>query len=182
MPKKPEITYYDNLEQGSEEWHKIRANRYTGSKASELLSSFGAKGYKFDNSFFGGNFFTDRGHLLEPEAIDLYNTIKDTIVQTTGFVTNSLYPNAGYSPDGYLPDKTIEVKCFGLEKHLACAKRLPLEILAQCHFGQLILNKKLTHLVLYCPKASADKALIIIPIKYSKVIQDNFKRILKEYI
>lgn len=177
---KPKITYYNDIEQGSILWHQIRKNRYTGSNASKLLTTFGKNGYRFEISSFQGNFYTDRGHLLENEAIELYNIIKETKVSHTGFVTNSLYSNAGYSPDGYLPDRTIEVKCFKLKKHLECVKRPTLEILAQCHFGQLIMDKKITDLILYNPQASPDKALVIKTIKYDKDIRENFIKILSE--
>lgn len=156
MPKSlnNHIHYFDNIEQGSEEWLAIRKNKISGSTAYKLLG----KGIPSLNSFntednsFTGNFATKRGHALEPEAIELYEAINEVKVLTTGFVTNDKYPNAIYSPDGYLEDRTIEVKCFLPKAHLEAVKRPSLKILAQCHFGQIILEKPLTDLILYCPK------------------------------
>jgi len=148
------VHYYDDIEQGSPEWLAVRKNRISGSTAHKLLG----KGIPSLNSFnteeknFTGNFATKRGHLLEPEAIELYEAINDVRVLTTGYVLNDKYSNAIYSPDGYLEDRTIEVKCFLPKAHLETIKRPSLKILAQCHFGQIILEKPLTDLILYCPK------------------------------
>jgi hypothetical protein len=194
MANKKHIIYHD-IEQGSEEWNKGRHGNFTGSNAYKLLSTFGAGSHAMSvESFFGGNFHTERGHILEDEAIELYNEIYGVSVQFTGFVTNNKYPNCLYSPDGYLDDKIIEVKCFSPKKHLELIKNPKLEVLAQCHFGQLILEKNLTHLVAYCPKPKnwndeqdgewlvpLDKMFVVIPIKRDKDIQNNFKRIIKEY-
>lgn len=186
MPKRKvsrSVTYHD-VEQGSDEWLKLRENKFTGSNAAKLLTSFGAGSHAMaglDN--FAGNFHTKRGHLLENEAIELYEQIRNVQVHHTGFVTNSKYENCLYSPDGFLPDRSIEVKCFSPKKHLETIKYQSLEILAQVHFGQLIMEKALTDLILYCPKPEipVEQMLVIIPIKRNKDIQDNFKRIIKAY-
>lgn len=192
--KNSHITYYD-VEQGSEEWIKGREGMFTGSNAYKLLSTFGAgKHAMSEPSSFSGNYHTERGHILESEAIELYESITDAKVYHTGYVTNSKYKNCLYSPDGFTANKVIEVKCFSPKKHLELIRSPKLEVLAQCHFGQLILEKKATDLIAYCPKPKKwdesiegewpipiDKMLVIINIKRDKDIQDNFKNIIKEY-
>jgi hypothetical protein len=149
------IHYHDNIEQGTDEWLALRENKISGSTAYKLLGK-GVPSLKSFNSAsentFTGNYATRRGHMLEPEAIELYEEIHGVKVQHTGLVTNDKYPNAVYSPDGYLDDRTIEVKCFLPKNHLATIKRQDLKILAQCYFGQVILEKDSTDLILYCPK------------------------------
>lgn len=170
------IHYHDDVEQGSDEWLKIRENKISGSTAYKLLG----KGIPSLNSFnqestFTGNFATKRGHLLEPEAIELYEAIYGVKVQLTGLVTNDKYPNAVYSPDGYLDDRTIEVKCFLPKNHLITIKRPDLKILAQCHFGQVILEKDLTDLILYCPKDEIElkDKFVVIPVAKKDKIHAN---------
>lgn len=69
------------VQQGSDEWKEARVGKYTGSNAYKLLSSFGATEYaKAINDSFTGNFHTERGHILEEEAVDLYETIKGVAV------------------------------------------------------------------------------------------------------
>ena len=196
MPsKKAVITYHDNVVQGTAEWLLWRKGKFTGSNAYKLLTSFGAGTWSMSaDSSFTGNFATERGHILEDEAIDLYEQIRAVKVHTTGFVTNSLYKDCLYSPDGYTDDKTIEVKCFAPENHLKLIKNPDIKVLAQVHFGQLILDKKSTDLIAYCPQPKdwdeeisgkwpvpVEKMLVIIPIKKDRDILNNFKRILKEY-
>ena len=180
MPKKQQnnyIHYYDDLVQGREEWLAIRENKISGSTAHKLLG----KGIPSLNSFnssdsnFGGNFATKRGHLLEDEAIELYEAIKGVKVLKTGLVTNDKYPLAIYSPDGYLEDRTIEVKCFLPKAHLEAIKRPSLKILAQCYFGQIILEKNLTDLILYCPKdeLTLEQKFVVITIDKKEKIHNN---------
>lgn len=186
---------YHNVEQGSAEWLRLRENQFTGSNAYKLLTSFGAGSWaKSTPSEFKGNFYTKRGHLLEDRAIELYERIRDCKVDHTGFVTNSKIKGCLYSPDGFRPDRTIEVKCFKPENHLEAIKYQSLSIKAQVYFGQLIMEKPLTDLILYCPKPKewdekkqgvwpvpVDKMLVIITIERDPAIERNFKRIIKAY-
>lgn len=170
-----------SLLQGSPEWHQARKGMFTGSNAHKLLGSFGASEYaKAIEQSFTGNFYTKRGHLLESECIEFYEAITKTSVATCGFVTNSKYPTALYSPDGLTDSLVVEVKCFNEKEHMKIYNGdIPLKVLAQVYFGMMICEKKAAHLVIYNPSLEAKDALKIIPIKYNKAIADNFKRILQ---
>lgn len=181
MPKKQSnVHYYDDIEQGSEEWHAMRKNKISGSTAEKLLGKGvpNLKSFNDDSSSFGGNFATKRGHLLETEAIELYEAINGVKVSQTGFVLNDKYPNAIYSPDGYMDDRTIEVKCFLPKAHLEAVKRPSLKILAQCYFGQIVLEKDMTDLVLYCPKEEIplEQKLVIKSIEKKEKVHANMIR------
>ena len=193
------ITYHD-VEQGSEQWIRDREGKYTGSNAHKLLGNIGILEYaKAEDSGFTGNFHTKRGHLLEPKALAIYEKVRDVVVQHTGYITNSLFPNCLYSPDGYTDDVIQEVKCFSKKRHLEIwnAKswlEIDIKITAQIHYGMLITGRRLAHLVIYNPhfakKEFEDengfkmdnpdydpkKAFKIIPIRYDKTIADNFKK------
>jgi len=172
-----------DVEQGSPEWQELRAPLYTGSNADKLLK-FGAIEYsRAGGGSFGGNFFTRRGHLLEEEAIELYQQITGQIGirlasgRKVGFVTNSAYPGCGYSPDDLYPDRTIEVKAFTAEQHLAILNgEIPFKVLAQCHFGMMICGKELCDFLPYNPSLDVDQAFKIITIRRRRSIVDNFKR------
>lgn len=167
------------VEQGTDEWHELRAGKYTGSNAHKLLK-FGRIDYAITERGFGGNFFTKRGHVLEDEAIEIYEQITGTIVDRVGFVTNSQWPNCGYSPDGISGEVLIEVKCFNEAKHLKIAGGdIPLEILAQIYFGMLITGKRIAHLIIYNPDLDPKRAFKIIEVKYKRAVINNFKRILQ---
>jgi hypothetical protein len=68
------ITVHE-VEQGTEEWQLLRIGKYTGSNAHKLLK-YGARAYSLTEAGnFSGNFWTKRGHMLEDEAIELYQEI-----------------------------------------------------------------------------------------------------------
>jgi hypothetical protein len=187
------ITVHD-VEQGSPEWHALRIEHpFTGAGSDKLLR-FGTIPYSENKeSTFHGNFYTRRGHLLEDEAIALYEKITGHSVSRPGFVTNSKYPKCGYSPDGHDDDLGIplEVKAFNEVKHLALVKDVPMKVEAQIHFGQFIWEKKGARLLAYNPRFAKKlidgvpnplydpaKALVIVDIPFRRPINNNFKRIL----
>ena len=184
QPKNSHIHFYDDIEQGSDLWHELRKNKITGSQAIKLLNSKNPRTFTFPKDYgFKGNAYTRRGHRLEPEAIELYETINDVKIQHTGFVTNDKYPGAGYSPDGYMDDRTIEVKSFMPKHHLAAIKRPDVDTLAQCHFGQVIMEKEQTDLIYYCPMPEVDvqDQLVVKNIPKNEKIQSNIINRLKEF-
>ncbi len=173
------ITIHENIEQGSDEWHQLRAGKFTGSNADKLLK-FGTIDYSLtEKGTFRGNFWTKRGHILEAEAIDLYQQIFGTVVTTAGFVTNSRYPLCGYSPDGLTDTKVIEVKCFDEKAHMAIYNgEIPFKILAQIHYGMFICGRRAADLIIYNPNLKTEQAFKVIPIRANRAIQANLKRIL----
>lgn len=175
------IKHHD-VAQGSEAWHKLRTGKYTGSNAHRLLK-YGTIDYSLndDDSSFSGNYWTKRGHILEDEAIELYEKIKHTTVNRVGFVTNNRFDSCGYSPDGLTENALIEVKCFSEKRHLELYNgNIPLEVLAQIYFGMMICEKKTAHLLIYNPTLDPKLAFKIIEVKFKQAIVSNFKRILKE--
>lgn len=185
------ITIHD-VEQGTEEWQQLRAGRFTGSSAHKLLK-YGARAYSMtEASDFAGTFHTKRGHLLEDEAIEVYEAVNKREVQRPGFITNDKYPSAGYSPDGIdanggatiLNPRAVllENKSFSEEKHLALVTGkmpVPLEILAQIQFGLLISGLRLARLIMYHPKVDPTLAYKVFEFKRRLAVQQRFKELLK---
>lgn len=173
------VTLHD-VEQGSKEWEELREGLYTGSGADKLLK-FGTIDYALlHTNGFRGNFWTERGHMLEEEAIDLYERIFKIPVDRVGFITNDKYPDCGYSPDGIVNDVLIEVKAFDEPEHNKLLEgEIPFKTLAQVYFGLFITEKKMAHLIAYNPKMKDIKDKFrLIPIKPKRSISSNFRRIL----
>lgn len=164
-----------NIEQNTEEWFKLREGLYTASEAARILKE--GLFTKTENTF-KGNKYTQRGHDLEPIALELYHKIKNSQGIDHGFVTNSRYPKSGASPDDLTVDKYIEVKCFGERRHRECSESVFFEVLAQVQYGLMITEYEKADLVLFNPDVEAKNALVIIEIKADKIIHDNFRRIL----
>lgn len=178
-----------DLEQGTEEWKALRAGKYTGSGAYKLLKFATSKkvidgdvtSYSLaEITGFKGTFHTRRGHVLEDEAIELYEAIMKVKVARPGFVTNSKYPECGYSPDGLAPQPLLEVKCFQESEHMKLIKgEIKLEVMAQVQFGLLITERPFAHLLPYNPEIENPKeAFSIITIKANPRALANLRRIL----
>lgn len=167
------ITYHPVI-QGSEEWHALRKDLWTGSKAIKLLQG---KPMPSDGEW-GGNWATRRGQALEPIAIMEYERVVQRFVSRPGFVTNSVYPNGGVSPDAIDGKILLEVKCLNDERHEKLASgEIPLEYLSQIYFGMIITGLRKAKLLAYNPEYS--QALTVINITYDKSIGANIRKKLR---
>jgi predicted phage-related endonuclease len=162
------------VKQGSEDWHQLRKGRWTGSRAIKLLQG---KPLPDDSSTYQSSAMR-RGTVLEPIAIKEFERDAGTDVLTVGFVTNTIYPNAGYSPDGIVGDTLLEVKCLNGDRHEnLIAGNIPLEYLAQIHLGMVICELEKARLLAFNPEY--EQQLTILDIEYDTVIADNIKAKLK---
>ena len=171
------IRYY-NFDQRSEKWRIYRKDKWTGSTAIDLLSGKKTPP-KSDPDY--DNKYMQRGRILEPLAIEAYEHKYGVKVQHFGFVTNSKYPHAGYSPDGIEPGIIDEVKCLGLQKHDNIVNGelpIPTDYMAQMQFGLLITELEKAKLILYNP--DSDTPLFVIDVAVEPTIQDFLKKRLEE--
>lgn len=125
--KQGKLTFYYGIEQGTQEWLDLRANRATCSNALKICE----KGVKFAIEINrqhaaritpNGNQYAERGHVLEDEIKERIDSFFDTEhleLVSCSFITHDDYPHAGYSPDWLVLDKAtgkfvapIEIKCF----------------------------------------------------------------------
>lgn len=163
------ITIHE-VEQNTPEWDELHKGRWTGSTAIKLLQ--GKQLPKWGG--FEGNKYTKRGKVLEHIALREYARETDIEPLTAGFVTNSEYINAGCSPDGLTGDTLLEVKCLNGERHEKLIKGdIPIEYLAQIHFGMVICDLKKAQLLAFNPEY--EQQLTIIDIPYDPEIADNIR-------
>ena len=177
------MIHLHQVEQGSLEWLERRADSYTGSNAYKLLTPLGQSEYaKAGRSNFKGNFWTKRGHVLEDEAIELYEAITGEKVDRPGFVTNDKYPGCLFSPDGLVlaTKKVIEVKSFSERQHMKLVRGdIDVKIIAQIQYGLTITEFAGGVLLAYNPKmANVRERLAIIPVPRNKNTVKNFQSIL----
>jgi len=167
------IIWHD-VPQGSPKWKALRRPLWTGSKAIRLLQG---KSFMEERDWDGNN-ATRRGHALEVAAIREYERKFHVKVQRPGFVTNSVYPNAGYSPDGIAGTWLLEAKAFNGARHEDLATgNIPLEVLVQIYFGMIITGLRKGRLLAFNPEY--EEQLTIIDIKYDKRIGNNIRRCLR---
>jgi predicted phage-related endonuclease len=167
------IVYHD-VKQGSPEWHKLRKELWTGSRAIKLLQG---KPLPDDSNVYESPAMR-RGSALEPIAIQEYAREVGRKIERPGFATNSVYPNAGYSPDGVDGKILLEVKCCNGVRHEDLVKGdIPLEYLVQIYFGMIITGLRKAKLLAFNPEYS--QQLTIIDIPYDKGIGNNIRKKLK---
>jgi hypothetical protein len=167
------IIFHDVI-QGSPEWKLLRKLLWTGTTGIRLLQGKPL----LPESDFVGNQYTRRGQALEPIAIAEYERQVKRKVQRPGFVTNTVYTNAGYSPDAIDRRTLLEVKCFNGERHEALvAGNIPLEVLVQIYFGMIITGCRKAKLLAFNPEYS--EQLTVINVTYDKVIGGNIRKKLK---
>lgn len=125
------MIFYD-VEQNTDEWMNIRSGIPTASHFSKLITSTGEPSKSMPdyaatlagNAFagksldsWGGNYHTERGHEIEPEARDWYSFVHSEVT-SAGFVTdnNGKY---GCSSDGFVSDTgLVEFKCLSAKEHV----------------------------------------------------------------
>lgn len=161
---------YHAVKQGSQEWKELRRPLWTGSRAIRLL-----QGKPFvEDTDWDGNDATRRGQALEVAATREYERLYRRHVTRPGFVTNTVYPNAGYSPDGIDGGWLLECKAFNGSRHEALvAGNIPLEVLVQIYFGMIITGKRKARLLAFNPEY--EQQLTIIEVFYDKKIGANIR-------
>ena len=166
------VTIYNDIHQRSEEWHNIRLGRVGGSESSVLSvkgkseSGLGAAAFTllYEKAYeiiqeepVKENIVTfamQRGMDLEPEAIHEYELSKMVKVDQVGYILNSDYKYAGYSPDGLVgEDGLIEVKCPGNSEFMRqiITNEIPKQYFFQMQWGMFISGRKWCDYVVYNP-------------------------------
>ena len=172
-----------NLKQNTKEWLRSREKKFTGSNAILLLTGDYQAALEANSKTFNGNFWTQRGHILEDEAVEIYNAIYNMKLKRAGVVTDTRWPNAQCSPDGEDEDRDalIEVKCLKIENHIRESKSPSAKYVAQSNFNALICGRKKAIMIFYCPDDNLQPEQQFIEVDVTnKAIQANIKRRLKD--
>ena len=161
---------HTDIEQGSEQWHALRAGIPTASEFDKLVTGTGKPSTQITGyaatlaaeSYAGrpldrwqGNAATERGHEFEPEARADYEFTNDVEAVQVGFITNY---GAGCSPDSLIGDDgVLEIKCQlakGYVETLAYwnkHKRCPPGYIPQTQGQLLICDRDWVDLLFYHP-------------------------------
>lgn len=161
-----------DIEQGSEEWHSLRAGLPTASEFSKLITSTGAvsesmadyarvlaaekfAGHAVDG--WEGNRYTERGKELEDHARNAYMFITGSEVSKVGFVTDNL-KRYGCSPDRFVGDDgLLEIKCQIAKEHIKSLEyyakhgKPPTTYIAQIQGQMFVCERQWVDLMFYHP-------------------------------
>lgn len=165
------------IDQGSEEWLKLRLGVATASNFDKIITPTGKESTQFekyalelatqtlvsepDSTY--KNEAMQRGNALEPLARQLYQEITLNFVdEITMFKSDC--GNFGYSPDGLIgEDGLLEIKCPLATTHLKYLidNKLPSEYIPQVQGGLLVSGRKWCDFVSYHPNFKERNMLII---------------------
>jgi len=164
-----------DIEQGSDEWLKLRLGIATASNFSDIVTSTGeiSKSISKYALQLASQFLIEeqeesyksadmmRGNEIEPEAREAYQEFTFNSVEQVSFIKCGDY---GYSPDGLVGDDgLIEIKCPNQITHTKYLfeDRLPVEYVQQVQGGLFVSSRKWCDFVSYHPNFKEDKKLFI---------------------
>ena len=154
-----------NVEQGGEEWAKLRSERFTASNFVDLFAKETTQAYQnlINDVVYGKitgepietfqNDYMKRGSELEPFAREAYELETFTKVNQVGFI--ELDEWVGYSPDGLIgEDGLIEIKAPKhstlIEAHLS--QKIPTKYYWQMMGGLYVTGRLWCDYYVYHPK------------------------------
>ncbi len=158
------IEVFDDIEQGTPQWHACRLGIPTASKFATVMAKGEGKtrreyllrllgerltGEATDNY---SNAHMERGKEMEAEARDMYEFMKDVDCKRVGFIRNG---EMGCSPDSLVDINggcEIKTKLPHLQLDVLLRDRLPPEHVAQCQGFLLVAEREWVDFVSYWPK------------------------------
>ena len=164
------ITKYD-IEQGTDEWDKLRLGIVTASVVGQMVTPSTIKAASnaetraltallaaeritgwTDPTYVGADM--ERGWDDEPRAIEVYEKHRGVTVDSLGFMVRDDWGfKIGYSPDGLVgKDGLIEIKSRRPKKHLQTiiSGTVPAENMAQIQAGLLVSGRDWCDYISYC--------------------------------
>ncbi|MDX1812473.1 MAG: YqaJ viral recombinase family protein [Gammaproteobacteria bacterium] len=160
-----------DVDQNTKEWWESRIGIPTASDFSKLITSTGEPSKSMSDyaavlagnryakkslDSWQGNYHTERGHEIEPEARNWYSFAYADVVQT-GFITDDT-EQYGCSPDGLVNDDgLVEFKCLSAKEHVKALlyfnkhKKCPTTYVQQTQGQMFICERKWCDLVFYHP-------------------------------
>lgn len=152
-----------DCDQNTPEWHVARAGIPTASKFSTVMAKGeGKTRAKYMRQLAGeiitgqpmestSNAHTDRGHVMEPEARELYAFATDTAPEQVGFIRNG---QKGCSPDALISaNGMLEIKTKLPDLLIECLERdeFPPEHKSQCQGALWVAEREWIDIIVYWP-------------------------------
>lgn len=181
--------------QGTEEWFAVRAGIPTASEIDKIITpktmKLSAQADGYANKIvaerilqrpiitFTGNYYTERGKELEPDAIKLYEMQNDCDCEHVGFVTND-NRSMGCSPDSIVNKvRGLELKCPEANTHVGylCEGTLPDEYKCQVLSSLFVTGFESWDFMSYYP----DLPPFIITVEPDKIFNERLAEALEQF-
>lgn len=191
-------TIYAELEQGSADWHRLRAGIPTASEFGRIITSTGEASSQLGDyaallaaekyvgrslEDWGGNRWTDRGLELEAEARDAYAFAYDAEVERVGFVERE---GVGCSPDGLIgSDGVLELKCLSSKEHAKLVEywlthgAAPASYMPQARGQLYVTDRQWNHLFFYHPDLPPIRVVVERSLRWDSMLIRQIRAVLR---
>ena len=165
-----------DIEQGSEDWRKIRCGKITASRVEDILAEkAGRKNYiaelvcerltgePSENGYVSKEMQWGTDH--EAEARTIYEFSRNVSVRTVGFAVHDDLPWAGASPDGVIgEDGMVEIKCPNTATHIEMLRtgKIPLKYIAQMQWSMECADRQWCDYVSYNPRIKRESLVMVV--------------------
>ena len=165
-------TNYVDIDQNTEEWHKHRQYKVTGSRLPALLGIYGKAKYdtmwsvvkKGDKENYLGNIKNiERGHMYEDEAISNFKKISKAGIERCGFFIHPSDTCYGSSPDGLGPAAIlleVKTRAANSDDPLMSIEKVP-QYFVQCQLQMQCTEAEFTILQSYHPETQSSNFFLI---------------------
>jgi putative phage-type endonuclease len=183
-----------NVEQNTDEWLNLRLGIPTASEFSKLVTGTGKKSTQVTTyidqlvaeimlgrpcSNFTGNEHTERGHELEPHAVEYYELLNDVKTEQVGFVTDNQITH-GCSPDRLVGDKgMLEIKCPADHTHVGylLKDKVPTTYIPQVQGQMFVADREWCDWMSYHPELPSLIIRVERDEEYIKSLQDTLETV-----
>lgn len=168
-----------DIEQGSEEWKRLRLGRVTASRIADLMAKT-KTGPSASRANYMAQLIAERltdtvaesftnaamqhGTETEPEARAAYEYYQAALVDQIAFVEHPKIEQAGCSPDGLVgADGLVEIKCPNTATHLETllGQAVPSKYVLQMQFQMACTGRKWCDFVSYDPRMPENMRLFV---------------------
>ena len=190
------------IEQGSEQWHQLRAGKVTASRVADILAqtrtgpSASRQNYLIELALQRStgtiepsytNAAMEWGTQTEPQARVAYEVETGNFVDQVAFIDHPTIANFGCSPDGLIGDDgLIEIKCPNSATHWEYfkAKKPPQKYVTQIQTQLCVTGRKWCDFVSFDPRMPSRSQLLIVRVDRDEAfiaeIEEKVKQFLSE--
>lgn len=190
------------IEQGTPEWHQLRAGKVTASRVADILAqtrtgpSASRQNYLIELALQRStgtiepsytNAAMEWGTQTEPQARVAYEVETKNFVDQVAFIDHPTIANFGCSPDGLIGDDgLIEIKCPNSATHWEYfkAKKPPQKYVTQIQTQLCVTGRKWCDFVSFDPRMPSRSQLLIVRVDRDEAfiaeIEEKVKQFLSE--
>jgi putative phage-type endonuclease len=175
--QKMDVNEFQNIEQGSDAWKKIRAGKVTASRVKDIVATT-KSGYSTSRDKYMTQLLLERltnsvaesysndamawGTEQEPFARAAYESKMGVLVDEVAFVNHPTIEQSGASPDGIVGEGLVELKCPMSHTHLEIILGgLDDQYKVQVNWQMACTGAKWTDLCSFDPRFPAELQLVI---------------------